>query len=98
MAGDGLKAPRAAAAGERHIQPRGGALRGGDAGHDFERDSGRLERGDLFFEAPEHQRVAGFEPDHAPAGIGERDHQVVDVTLLAGAAVALLADVDALGA
>ena len=96
--GDGLKAARAAAARQRNAKPRGGALRGRDAGYDLECDAGRVQRGGLLLEAAEHQRIARLET-HDPASCrGKRHHQIVDVALLAGAAVALLADIDALGA
>ena len=47
---------------------------------------------DFFAGAPEDQRIAALEPHHAPAGFCERHHQRVDVVLLAGRAVAGLAD------
>jgi hypothetical protein len=40
---------------------------GGDAGDDLELDPGRAERLGFFAPAPEHERVAPLEPDHALA-------------------------------
>ena len=73
------------------------ALRGGDAGHDLDWSPGRPARRDLLAGAAEDHGVAALEPHHPLAGPGERDHQRVDLVLLAGWSVAGLADQHLLG-
>src|SRR5690606_14841591 len=48
------------------------------------------------FEAPEHQRIAGLQSDDAAPCLRMGNHQIVDVALLAGASITLLADIYAL--
>ena len=54
---------------------------GGDAGDDTERNVGRSECERLFAAAPEHERIAALEPQHAPAFARERDQPLADVGL-----------------
>ena len=69
---------------ERHAEARRRALRGGDAGHDLDWNAGGAAGRDLLAGAAEDHRVAALEPHHPLAGPGERDHQRVDLVLLAG--------------
>ena len=72
------------------------SLGGRYAGDDVEGDTGSNKCRYFLIEAPKHQRVAGLETHDPASRGGERHHQVVDVTLLARAAVTLLANVNTL--
>jgi len=92
VAGDVLHPADVAPSRERDRDPRRRALGGGDAGHDLDRDSSRPTSRDLLAAAAENHGVAALEPHHAPAGLGERDHQRIDLALPAGRPIAGLAD------
>ena len=97
MGGDELQAPRHGALGERNLERGRRAQRRGDAGDDLDRNAGRLAPRDLLRRAAEDHRVAALETDHDLALPREGHHHRGDVVLLAGGAVAALADVDLVG-
>ncbi len=71
----------------------GGNARGRrDAGYNLERDAVPGEGLDLLAAAPEDERVAALEAQHALAFLGEPHQQFVDFFLRHGVVGALLAD------
>jgi hypothetical protein len=78
-----------------HGDPRVGGCRhaGRDARDDLEPDTRRGQRLRLLAAAPEHERVAAFQPHHAPPRGGPLDQLRVDLVLLDRRPSRLLADV-----
>ena len=68
LAGGEDEARRGTAERQRDFRLCCGSKRGGDAGHDFERNSRRTERRHLLAGAAEDERIAGLQPHDAASG------------------------------
>jgi len=85
---------RSAANGKRRFRSRrkqnarSRGLRRANAGDDLDSDSRCATRGHLLTAAIESRALAALEPHHAPAALGQRDHESVDLVLLASGTVA----------
>src|SRR5215831_1285642 len=92
MRGDVLDPASELAVRQREAELAGRPLRRTDAGHDLDRNARPPAGRDLLAGAAENHRVAAFEAHHAPARLGERYHQGVDLILLARRLESGLAD------
>ena len=92
VTGDVLQAADIAPLRQRNAKSCCRALRRADAGDDLDPNPGSMTGGDLLAGAGENEGVAALEPHHPPARFGKRDHQRVDLVLLASCPVAGLAD------
>lgn len=82
---------------QRHGRIRGTGESGGNAWDDLEWHAGGGQRLDFLAAAAEDQRVAAFQPHHAPAIACQADQERVDILLLHAVVRARLADKDAFG-
>ncbi len=96
MGGDVLHPARHGPVGERNAKARRRAAGGGDAGHDFAGDASRTDFRHFLGEPAENGGVAALQAHHALAAQRHLDDQLRNVFLVAGFAVAALADRDAL--
>ena len=72
----------------------GASIRGCDAGHHFEMDTGLVQRFQFLTAATEHERIATLEPHHARAAAGMVDQQAMDPGLIDARSLRLFADID----
>ena len=92
VAGDILHAPRQLHAASARRRACCGALRGGDAGHDFDRDTGLAAGRDLLAGAAEDHRIAALEPHHARPGLARLTIRALISSCLQDGPMAGLAD------
>ena len=70
-----------AALSDRYVCQARNSISGTYAGNDFAGDPSFCECGDFFKTAPEHKRIAAFEPHHLVAFLGVFDEHAVDFFL-----------------
>ena len=79
------------AVGQRDAGIGGAGHGGGDAGYHFEGNVVPAQEFQFLATAPEHERVAAFQPHHALAGACVLQHQRMDVVLAHAVAAGRLA-------
>ena len=97
VTGDEDAALRVVAVRQREAEARGGAERGGDAGHDVDRHAGFDEDVHFFAAAPEDEGIAALETHDGLAFQRLAHEQLADVVLRHRVVAGHLADEDALG-
>src|SRR5262249_62179542 len=73
---------------QRHAKSCRRALRGADAGDDLDWNPRSMTSGDLLGGARKNEGIAALEPHHPTDRFGRREHQRINLVLLASSSVA----------